>query len=95
MDGTGFSTILVEIYGQSTVNQMMYSKAYSRALRGYLIVDQVFSVLLFEKMTEESSQNLNSISDNLDILHSNLLLSKQNISVLSSYLLLSSIHTQK
>ena len=46
MDGTGLSTILAEIYGQSNVNQMMSGKAYSRALRGHLIVDQVLSVLL-------------------------------------------------
>ena len=93
MDGTGLSTILTEIYGQSTVNQMMSGKAYSRALRGHLIVDQVLSVLLCEKMTEESNQNLNSISVNLEMLHNNLLLSKQNISDLSSDPLLSSIHS--
>ena len=73
---------------------MMSGKAYSGALRGHLIVDQVVSVLLFEKMTEESSQNLNSIIDNLEILHNNLLLSKQNISDLSSDPLLSSIYSQ-
>ena len=92
--GIVLSTILAEKYGESTVNQMLSGKAYSRALRGHLIVDQVVSVLLFEKITEESSQYLNSIIDNLEILHNNLLLSMQNISDLSSDPLLSSIYPQ-
>ena len=43
-----------------------------RMFTGIVIVDQVVSILLFEKMTEESSQYLNSIIDNLEILDNNL-----------------------
>ena len=55
MANTGLSDILediyiyIYIYGESTVNQMLIGKAYSRALRGHLIVDQVLRNIIFER----------------------------------------------
>ena len=37
IDGSGLSTI----YAENTVNHMLSGKAYFRALRGHLIVDQI------------------------------------------------------
>ena len=51
MANTGLNNILHEIYGESTVTQMLSGKAYSRALRGHLILDQVLTSMIFEKMT--------------------------------------------
>ena len=54
----------------------MISKIVVRKKNLMFLLFQVLSVLLFDKMTGESGQNLNNISDNLEILHNNLLLSK-------------------
>ena len=48
MAGSGLSNILGEVHGECTVTQMLFGKAYSRALRGHLMVDQVLSIMLFE-----------------------------------------------
>ena len=48
MADTDLNNILHEIYGESTVSQMLSGKAYSRALCAHLIVNQVLSSMIFE-----------------------------------------------
>ena len=43
MDNTGLKNVLEEIYGENVVYHMLQGKAYSRAVRGNLIVAQVLS----------------------------------------------------
>ena len=57
MAGSGLSNILGEVYGECTVTQMLFGKAYSRALRGHLMVDQVLSIMLFEKTMQHYNRS--------------------------------------
>ena len=49
MDKTGLSDILEVIYGGNAVVHMLNGKAYSRAMRGHLIVDQALSHILMKE----------------------------------------------
>ena len=49
MENTGLKVILEEIYGCNAVYHILQGKAYSRALRGNLIVAQAMSCLVYEK----------------------------------------------
>ena len=78
MAGSGLSDVLCEVYGESTVSQMLSGKAYSRALRGHLIVDQVLTTLLLEKMTGDNRE-IKVITNNLEQIFTDLLDSKITI----------------
>ena len=60
MDNTGLKNVLEEIYGKNAVYHMLQGKAYSRAVRGNLIVAHALSTLLFEKGNFESDIQLMS-----------------------------------
>ena len=60
MDNTGLKNVLEEIYGENAVCHMLQGKAYSRAVRGNLIVAHALSTLLFEKGNFESDIQLMS-----------------------------------
>jgi len=74
MADTGLSTVLSEVYGERTVNQMIIGKAYSRALRGHLLVDQVLSRLMFEMTVKDQDLQQNEIIEELKISTVNLFL---------------------
>ena len=42
-------------FSETTVSEVLSGKAYSRDLRGYLIVDWIISILLLDKMIRENS----------------------------------------
>jgi hypothetical protein len=48
MENSGLSDVLEKIYGENAVHHMLTGKAYSRALRGHLIVDSALNSLIFE-----------------------------------------------
>ena len=54
MDKTGLSDILEVIYGG---NAVVHGRAYSRAMRGYLIVDQALSHILKETFSNHKNEN--------------------------------------
>ena len=54
MEGSGINDILCEIYGDNAVLHMLTGKAYSRALRGHLIINQVLSKLLADLTNDNS-----------------------------------------
>ena len=53
MEGSGFNDILGR-YNDNAVIHMLSGKAYSRALRGHLIIDQALSKLIIEKLNNDS-----------------------------------------
>ena len=74
MADTGLKSILSEIYAECTVAQMLSGKAYARprALRGHLIVDQVLSSIMFEKMIDCYNLNKDEVIKSLDIVSSKI-----------------------
>ena len=80
MAGTGLKSILSEIYAECTITQMLSGKAYTRALRGHLIVDQVLSSIMFEKMLDYYNLNKDEVIKSLEGLYSDIVSSKINIS---------------
>ena len=67
MNNSGFENILEEIYGGNAVQHMLQGKAFSRALRGNLIVVQALSSLLYEKafLEEVNLSTLSNLYENL------------------------------
>ena len=49
MHKIGLSDILEVVYGENAVIHMLSGKAYSRAMRGHLIVDQALSSILIKE----------------------------------------------
>ena len=76
MAGSGLSDILCNVYGESTVNQMLSGKAYSRALRGHLLMDQVLTTLIMIRMYDNDEMDVNSKSITLEQLYKEILESK-------------------
>ena len=62
MNNSGLENILEEIYDGNAVQHMVQGKAFSRALRGNLIVVQALSSLLYEKAFSEE-ENLSTLSN--------------------------------
>ena len=58
MDGSGIRNIFGQIYEDSTINHAMGGKAYSRALRGYLMIDLSLSALLLKMIPTFEAANL-------------------------------------
>ena len=60
MENSGFTNVLEQIYGENTVQHMLTGKAYSRALRGHLVVDTALNTLIVDelKLTVGSSTEL-------------------------------------
>ena len=90
MADTGLSTVLSEVYGESTLNQMIIGKAYSRALRGHLLVDQVLSRLMFEIKDQNLQQN--EIIEKLENIHGELISSKLTLTNFESNPLINSLN---
>ena len=53
MEKSGLSDILEKIYGENAVHHILTGKAYSRALRGHLIVDSALNSLVIEEFCSE------------------------------------------
>ena len=79
MANTGLSDILEDIYGECTVKQMLIGKAYSRALRGHLIVDQVLSNIIFERAMQIHGLNINDVIERLEKLYDGVFASDINL----------------
>ena len=79
MANTGLSDISEDIYGECTVNQMLIGKAYSRALRGHLIVDQVLSNIIFERAMQIHGLNINDETERLEKLYDGVVASDINL----------------
>ena len=54
MDGTGLKDILVTVYGENAVAQMMTGKSVQRAFRGHLLVDKCLNHIILSEMVDES-----------------------------------------
>ena len=54
MEASGLNDILGEIYGDNAVIHMLSGIAYSRALRGHLIIDQASSKFIIKKLNDDS-----------------------------------------
>ncbi len=54
MDGTGLKDILVTVYGENAVAQMMTGKSVQRAFRGHLLVDKCLNHIILSEMADES-----------------------------------------
>ena len=67
MENSGLTNVLEQIYGENTVQHMLTGKAYSRALRGHLIVDTALNTLIVDvlKLTVDSSTELLQHSDEI------------------------------
>ena len=62
MANTGLSDVL-----KSIANVLLTKcKAYSRALRGHLIVDQVLSNIIFERAMQIHGLNINDVTERLE-----------------------------
>ena len=72
------------------MSHMLSGKAYSRALRGHLIVDQILSILLYEQMIENNSE-LQNMNNQIEVIYNDVISCKSELSDLSDDSLLASI----
>ena len=54
MGGSGIEELLEQIYASNVIHHILSGKAFSRALRGHLLVDTVLQTLIVEDMVESS-----------------------------------------
>ena len=80
MHKTGLSDILEVIYGENAVIHMLNGKAYSRAMRGHLIVDQALSSILIK----ETSANNDTENEYFEGVYNGLLNKSITITELES-----------
>ena len=73
---------------------MLSGKAYSRALRGHLILDQVLKSTIFEKMTLRYNQNFDEVTQNIESFYNDLVSSNIQLSDLESNSFIKSIDYQ-
>ena len=74
MENSGLTNVLEQIYGVNTVQHMLSGKAYSRALRGHLIVDTSLNTLIARDKLDTRKvisylQEINPFSNSDSILH--------------------------
>ena len=66
MEGSGLKEILGEVYGDNAVIHMLSGKAYSRAVRGHLLVDYVLNNMLIEMMDDfEFTDEIQTLFENV------------------------------
>lgn len=53
MSGSGLDSTLGEVYGENSVIHMLSGKAYSRAIRGFFMVDSALNSILFEDILND------------------------------------------
>ena len=56
MSGSGLEEVWRQVYAENTVPHLMSGKAYSRALRGYVLVHSALHDLLLDKMISSLPQ---------------------------------------
>lgn len=56
MDGSGLKEVYEQIYAAETVTHLLSGKAYSRAERAMLLVDDALHLLLLEELLQSCKQ---------------------------------------
>ena len=68
MAGSGLQEMFQLCYGPNTVSHMITGKAYSRAVRGHLLVERALMVLLLQQLRTDEGDSAVDLSQLSSIL---------------------------
>lgn len=65
MDGSGIKEALSQIYASNSVDKMLDGHAYSRSIRGHMLLRLALSIVMFEDMKIESHDDLDELIEQM------------------------------